>query len=270
MIAKTKLVLFLTDLHVGSTSAILPPNFRLTTGVKIEHSQSQEWIWRCWKDFTTNFIPKVVGKDPFTLVTGSDLVEGDHHGTKEIISRDISDHISAAYQIVKPIADKASDTYLIEGTECHTGTTEHSMGKVLNAVPHPNGAAAWQRLPLEVNKTLCVFRHHIGTSSRIPLYATQLGVTLAEEQAQAARVGHRIPRVVVAGHRHTYGVYEDANALCVTGPSWQLLTRFAHKVVTHARPTIGAFFLDWRGLPPGSLPVVRPRLYTLPDEATHA
>ena len=111
----------------------------------------------------------------------------------------------------------------------------------------------------------CVFRHHIGTSVRRALSATQFSIHLGEEQVEAANNGEVIPRVLCCAHRHKFGVWEDDRGLAVVSPPWQMLSRFAHKVVSQARIKPGVFILDWRDREDGELPKVLKRLYDTPQ-----
>jgi len=258
-----RLVVRVADTHCGSTMGLCPPSVaRVDGGEPIALSKVQEWIWRCWEDFT-GWVAEVADGEPFALVFGDDGIEGVHHGTKQIISPDVSDHIAAFAEAHKPLTERAAVKFALRGTETHTGASfEAAMGAALGCERNTaTGRHAFDRLYLTVHGCRCVFVHHMPTSSRIGLYATQLSVQLAEHQAAAARAGHEIPRVLCAAHRHTYGVYHDDRGLCVSGPPWQLKTRFANKVVPGACEAVGGYVLDWRGKAPGELPEVRGRVY---------
>lgn len=268
-------IVVVSDIHAGSTRGLLPPGIVTTSEVEIGLNSLQQFLWNSWVD-ANNWVADVMGDDPFALVVNGDATEGVHHGTKEVWSPDTRDHLKAAIKILAPLSNRAAATFVVEGTECHTGNQEHTLAEVLKA--HPNYEAgvtmdgdpkawAFQRLTIDMNGVRHVFRHHIGTSVRRNLAATQLSVNLAEEQIEAANNGEVIPQVVCCAHRHKYGEYRDDNGLIIVSPPWQMLTRFAHKVVSQARTKPGLYILDYRGLEEGSLPVVRKRLYNTPAPA---
>jgi hypothetical protein len=267
-----RLIVTLADIHSGSTRSVLPPKFSTTNQNEIGLNSIQEYLWECWER-TQDYIKEVAANDPYVLVLNGDLVEGIHHGTKEVWSPDTRDHVRCAIKLLKPVAAKAKATFVIRGTECHTGTQENTVAEVLGAVANPEAGDnedgspkdyGFDRLTLDMNGVRHVFRHHIGTSVRRTLAATQLSVNLAEEQLEAINNGEQIPQVICCAHRHKYGEYKDDNGLVVVSPPWQALTRFGHKVVSQARTKPGVHILDHRGRAFGELPEVRKKLFDTP------
>jgi hypothetical protein len=136
-----------------------------------------------------------------------------------------------------------------------------SIGAEVNA---DTGKHAFDRLYLDACGVRCVFRHHIGTSIRMSLEATQLSVILVEEMAEAVKNGETPPRIVCAAHRHKFGFFQNGRSMCVVSAPWQGLTRHGHKVVSQARTQPGIYALDWRGITDGELPVLHFRTYDTP------
>ena len=261
-IDKIRIILVMSDLHCGSTVALLPPRFETIEGQAVRQNKIQKWLWGCWTDATGPWFKSVIGDDPFALVINGDAIEGVHHGTTQVISPDPADHRVAAEQILAPVAELASAVFVVKGTEVHTLNSELQLGHNLGASRHPDtGLAAADRWIIDCAGVRCVFRHHIGTSARTYLEASQLSIHLGNEQIEAARVGHPVPRVLGCAHRHRYGLYDDAHGLCFVTPPWQALTRFGHKVVSAAVTKPGMVVLDWRKKKDGELPQVRPCIY---------
>lgn len=254
-----------SDFHVGSTKGLLHPGFVTVEGNGIKLNAMQEWLWLCWEKANA-FIQEQVGDEPYAVVLNGDVIEGIHHGTKEIWSPLIDDQIKAAKEILSPFVGPASASFMVKGTECHTAASENGLGAALSCVrDEQTGNHAFDRLVLELNGIRHVFRHHIGTSVRRGLAGTQLSANLAEEQVEAANNGEKIPRVVVCSHRHKYGLYQDTNGLLVVTPPWQGLTRFGHKVVSQARTNPGLVLLDYTGKQNGELPNVISKTYKCPE-----
>lgn len=262
------------DTHCGSVTGLCPPDFATADGSSYEFNPLQSWIWECWTHFNKVWLPAILRKRPYILVLKGDLTEGiHHHNGREVIHADPAVHAKAALTALLPLASRAAKVYVVRGTDCHVGSAEAALGERLGATPDPvtkeHSSFHWR---LNVHRTLCSFQHHMGTTSRLSLEGTQLTIQLAEEQAQAARAGHPIPRVVSRAHRHIFGTYTDSLGLFVAGASWQLKTVHAHKVVPSSRSMIGAHVLDFDAVPPGHLPTVRPCIYTLnpppPDETS--
>lgn len=261
-----RVVVALGDIHAGSTVALMPPGFRTLEGQEQKPNAIQSWLWECFRDAMDVWLPDVLNGDPFALVLTGDLTEGIHHRTKQVWSADTADHVNAAIEIVEPLSGQAVATYVVKGTECHSGTSETSIGKVLKAEPDPETRnAAWDRLSLTVAGTRCVFQHHISATVRSYLEASGMGIALGNEQLEAAKSGEAIPKVLVSAHRHRYGEFRDATGLSVVTPPWQALNRHGFKVVPSARTRPGLVVLDWRNRKDGELPETHARTYRAPE-----
>jgi hypothetical protein len=253
--SKIRVAVVLSDLHCGSTYGLLPPDFETLEGNKVEQNAVQKWLWTCWKDATEKWLPKLIGTDEFALIVNGDATEGIHHHSTEIISPELGDHLEAATITLKPLAEWASERFVTEGTEVHTKNIEHALAKSIKAKRDPDTTkAAWPRLVLTIAGCRCVFQHHITTTSRPYLEASALSIHLGVEQLEAAKNGEPLPQVLCCAHRHRYGEFRDASGLCLVTPPWQLLTRFARKVVPSARTRPGIVVLDWRERDDGELP----------------
>jgi hypothetical protein len=258
-------IVVLSDLHVGSTKGLLPDGYVNVEGAEVNQNAIQQWLWSCWLDAREQ-IGQIIGGRKFALVINGDAIEGVHHGTKEIWSTEIGDHALAAVQLLAPLANDADRVFMVRGTESHVNNHEASIGAKLGGDINPElGIAAFDRLTLDVHGVRCVFRHHIGTTMRRGLAGSQLSLSLAEEQLEAAANGEKVPQVIVCSHRHKPGVYSDNNGMCIVTPAWQVLTRFGHKVVSAARCTPGFQILDWQGKNTGELPHVHSRYYQAPQ-----
>jgi len=242
------------DVHCGSTRALMPPGFRTSEGNVVHQNVAQQWLWYHWKEFQ-NWIIAKVDEEPYALVLMGDLIEGIHHGGKGALP-ELEDHISMACDVLGPMADEADKTYVVLGTECHTHNCEHAIARAIGAEKAEDGNGAFKDLDLTVNETRCFFTHHAGVTSRVWTEGGSIGLPLANMQMERVRAKYKvIPSVMVAGHCHRYKCFEDGSALGVTTPSWQMLTRHGHKVVSQAIPHVGGIILDFDG-EPGDTPQV--------------
>jgi predicted MPP superfamily phosphohydrolase len=259
-------VLVLSDLHVGSTVGILPKGFQTAEGNEIGLNAIQEFLWAAWQDMCA-WAHRTLDAANFVIVINGDCIDGDHHGTKQIWSKDTSDQVKACIELLQPLTYRASKLYIVRGTESHTNNTEASVGAALRAERNPtNGQHAFDRLHLTVHGCRIAVSHHISTSIKSWTNATAYAAVLAEETIQAVNNGEAPRQVICRAHRHKFGSYTNGRGTVIVSPPWQMLTRFGHKVVTEARTQPGAYILDWRGLPEGALPKVHERLYQAPPE----
>lgn len=243
----------ISDLHVGSTVGLCPPMTELADGSYYLPNPVQEWTWNRWIAFRTHIKERLGGRS-WGLVINGDVIEGNHHKTKEIIHPDTGIHVKTAIEILEPLAKEAKATYVVRGTECHVGTAEGAIGKVLGgqAAGKEHSAHHWS---VEVNGCLCSFKHHIGSTARTWTRATALGASLANERLEALNAGRPIPRVVARAHRHVPGLYMEPGGMLVVTPAWQALTSHGWKAVPDAIPWVGGVILDWKGVQKGGLPL---------------
>lgn len=264
-----KRIVLISDLHVGSTKAVLPLGFKTKEGNEIWPNAVQKWLVECWVRMQ-DYVESVVGKDKYVLVFNGDLIEGIHHGTKEVWSPELGDQVAACIELLTPLAKRAEKTYVVRGTECHTNNHEQTVAQQIGAEANPDadGLHSFDRLTLDLNGVRCVFRHHVSQTTRRYLGGSQLSVHLAEEQLEAANNGEQIPRVVCFGHQHKFRLYQDDNGLALICPPWQGMTRHCHKVVSQARCKPGVVILDTKGQNYGQLPQIHVKLYECPHSTS--
>lgn len=261
-----RLVVCLSDTHVGSSLGLLQPDFITHEGNRIGQNDLQKWIWQAWQD-CRKWRKGIIGNDKYALVINGDVIEGNHHHTKEIWSPDDGDHLTAAVELFSEFKD-ASAIYITEGTEAHTKNLEHAFAKMLKhkglkVVSPSTKRGAWDSLKLRVAGAQCEFDHHMSTVMRSYLEASALSITLGDIRNQRSRAGNIIPRVVMRSHRHRFGLYEDGYGMMIALPAWQGLTRYGRKYVPGATPQLGMLILDWRNSEDDDTPVVHKRLHTI-------
>lgn len=262
MKSKSKLVLLLSDLHIGSTVGLWPKGFVCNEGYEIGQNQFQKWLWECWTDML-KWADGVIGKDDFELVLNGDLVDGIHHRTLQVMSPDVGDQTAAVLDVLGRFVGKASRIHVVKGTECHTRNDEIRLGKCLDATRDPlTGQHAWDVLDLEVNGTLYNFAHHISATARPYLEASAHSIALGALTMSRARTGKPVPSVMCRAHRHRHGIWTDGNQMSVICGAWQGLTRYGYRVVPDAVPQPSAVILDARTTDKGDLPLVHQRVYT--------
>jgi hypothetical protein len=263
---KPRILVLVGDLHVGSTVGVLTEGFITHEGNEVKQNPIQKWMSGAWDD-CMEFKDNIVGNDDFAIAWNGDLIDGNHHGTKEIWSVNEADHMNAAVEFMKPLSRAAHSVYITEGTESHTKNAEHAIAKILQGmginVITPKGKGAWESLALEIAGTIVELDHHMPTSMRSYLEASALSIMLGDVRNQRARAGARCPDVIIRSHRHRFGLYEDGYGMALALPAWQALTRFGRKVVPGAMPQVGIVILDWRNVEDGGTPVVHKRLHTI-------
>lgn len=258
------LLLAISDLHVGSTVALIPPNCPLLDDGYWKHNVIQEWIWSRWIEFA-KWVKEYRRGRKMVLLLNGDLIEGVHHGSKEIVHADPGIHARIATDILKPFAAMSSRVYVTRGTGAHVGhSSENAIGRALDAVDE-DGIFAKHHQLFRIRDSVISAKHHISTSSRRALRGTALSINLEEERAECSAAESVVPDLVIRSHRHTFGHYATEDAQIVVTPAWQSLTSYGWKVVPNAIPRIGGVIFDWSMT---TKPVVVPWVRTIGTRRT--
>jgi len=238
-------LLVMSDTHVGSTLAVMRPGYVDMEGEKHEGNKLQRWLWDMWRRMEDDVAAAINGEE-FAILHNGDVIEGMHHRTTQVVTADPADQPLMALEVLDPLFEDADKAFMVEGTECHTKNTEHSIARRLGCTPDPQtNKFAWPHLTIEINGTLISAAHHVGTTSKPYLETSQYAPVLNSERLWAARQGERMPDHIFRAHRHVYGHWEDDCGAMTITPAWQGLTRFGRKVVAGARVTCGVVLLSW-------------------------
>jgi len=251
-------VVIISDTHIGSTVALMAPEFETGEGQLIGLNAFQEWFWECWLHLWEEWVPEVTGGEPYALVINGDIVDGIHHRTTQVWSPDSGDQVDAVDLAFKPVMEtQPAKVFITEGTECHSRNTETRIGRKLGAEKCPvRNRHAFERLELFIgeNERPVVFRHHIGTTARPYLEASQLSIHLGVERQEAERADRKGPLGLVCAHRHRHGWFDDGCGFSAVTGAWQWLTRYGHKVVPGAVPMPSAIMLDFSAVGKDKVP----------------
>jgi len=255
----------ISDLHTWSTVGIWPEGFISKAGSHVGQNKYQGLLWEIWNHMW-DWAFEIIGGDPYDLIINGDIVEGDHHRSKQVMTGDRDDQMIAAEMIIRPRLCYDPSLFIVQGTECHTHDDELWIGQELGAHKDPStGHHAFRRLELELptGKLLAV-SHHMPTTKRIWTEANALNAELQNEVAEKVRNGVRPPDMIARAHRHIHGYYSNGRqAACCTG-AWQGLTRFGDKVVPHAIPAPSMIILDSSHKEEGELPTIHEKVVSAP------
>lgn len=261
-----RLLVLLSDLHVGASTGLLPPNFINFEGNEVKQNEYQKWLWECWLD-CWKWQKEVCGKDSWAVALNGDLIDGNHHLTREIFSPDVSDHVGGSIELLVDTLKPATAVFITEGTNVHTQNSEHGIASVLAwngvKVVKPNGKkGAWPTLDLVVAGTRVSIDHHVSSALQASTESGAFSRVLADMRTRRSRAKWSDPTFIVRSHRHQYGYFSDGYGGMVILPPWQGLSRFVHRVAPGAVPQCGMVICDWRNVPDGEPPVVHTRLHT--------
>lgn len=273
---KPILIAITSDQHAGSTVGVCPPEgVRLDDGGTYHPSKPQLWLWECWESYWEKVARfRKETKSSLWAVFNGDLVDGDHHGTHQIISR----NPDAQHYVAKRVFDQALARspvrkFVVRGTEAHVGSggsAEEALAKLMQA-ERDEETHTWSRWRLRLNvygKRLD-FQHH-GRMGNTPwTRPNNMNALAAKIYMEHTLKGLEHPHIAVRSHVHQVGDSHDAfpTRVLIT-PSWQLKTGFVHKVVPEAIADVGGIMILIQ--PDGEVTVVKD-IYTplLPKEVRH-
>lgn len=256
-----------SDIHCGSTLSPCPPEgVRLDDGGQYLPSKVQLWQWECWEDYWSKVGAIVRERNAdLWLVFNGDAVEGDHHGTSQIISRNLEAQTYVRDRVFSvPMALTPGRTFVVRGTEAHVGPSgnqEEALARHLKAErDEESGLRSWWRLRLKAHNTLIDFQHHGRTGGRPWTRASAVGILAVEIFYEHTSNGYPFPNLAVRSHRHTWS---DSYKICPTRLiqtcAWQLKTGHAHKVVPESIADMGGHIVIVE-------PDAKPDAFTVKDE----
>ena len=238
------------DLHCGSTVALHPDGpTPLDDGGHYDPTKAQAWLWANWCDYWRQVKAAVGRKHRLTVVLNGDLVDGDHHGTAQIVSRVPGAQFEILMRVLAPVvALKPAHIVVIRGTSVHdgkNGASAEAAGRLLGkhaTVPRDpvTGNAshwAWQG---EFGGKLIDCTHH-GKLGKLPWTRPNGAISLAAQifHEYAKRI-ERWPDLAVRSHLHQTTDTHDAQPVRVVAlPAWQLHTEYTYKVVPDSLADIG-------------------------------
>ena len=164
MTTKTILAIF-GDTHIGSSTALAPPSFTIHNQdpkerQPVSYNRLQKWLWECWTDYWDyiDYLARDGGrkrKHRIIAVHLGDIIDGNHHGTLQII-QDVGDQSIVAIDVMQPIRDKADKFFGVVGTSAHggnSGSNEIAIYKDLGVDDYD------QSLMLEIDGKVHDFKH---------------------------------------------------------------------------------------------------------------
>jgi hypothetical protein len=235
-----------SDLHSNSTPGLCPKVFVRDDGGLYYPSPSQQWLLKCWHDFWGRVwrLKRQLGVPVHAVING-DLVDLNKHSQYQLISVNESDIINNGLSLLVPVLDTADRTYIVRGTEAHTGGVgwfEERIAREIGAVRDTaKGTASWDWLPLEICGRRFGFAHAPTSNSQLPWTkgggANRTALALLYEYFGE----EEWPETVVFGHvHHDEDSYDNHPIRTLFLPPWQLGTFYwSGRGRAYQRPKVG-------------------------------
>lgn len=237
-------VAVVSDLHIGSTVALCPPEgIALEDGGRYHPSQIQKWIWQKWEEYWKD-VKARAGSFPIITIINGEFIDGNHHGTTQIGTPSPTAMQDAAIDVMQKPAHMSKLLYATKGTAAHSlhgAASDHMIAKELGAVRDPEtGQHAFYHLRLKVKNTLFDAAHHVGGGTRIHTR----GTNIRGEVTDAILEGNP-PDILIRSHVHNYAdTGRNFKTFGVVTPAWQLMTEYSHRVVRRTQRSVGGLLFE--------------------------
>lgn len=197
--SKSIWTLWMSDLHIGSAFALLPPKFKGSTGSVLNLNTAQEYLYENYKQILERVRQLTGGRLDVLGVVG-DSIDG-VNWKKEgafICEMDPMYQGKAALELLEPFADMANSVYVWQGSGYHVGRnseTEKWIAEQLGAVPDPVGRPVWDWNPsLDVEGVILDVAHHRSVTIINRSMALEREIRFAYQVADLKAVPHLILR----------------------------------------------------------------------------
>lgn len=265
-----------SDLHAGSTVALCPPEIGLDDGGAYKASRAQRWMWECWLDFWSQVAAMRSEKDAllYALFNG-DLVDGNHHGTTQILSGNPNAQAAVVNECIRVALDQKPDkVWLIRGTDAHVGQSACAEERIADGLRRDKrpivseestgSASHWHARALIHGKRFD-FAHHGRVGTRpwtkpnvVLNLAAEIFMEHANEDFDAERLPSA-PHIAIRSHMHQFVDTGGAHRTrLIQTPAWQLATSYINRIAPGKLGEVGGIIIV---VEDGRQPDVRPVIY---------
>lgn len=244
-------LIVVSDTHCGSRVGLCAPGVTLDGGAVWPLTPIQQKIWAMWREFWDVVVPGWVENRPYSVLFNGDALDGNPHGSTDVVSANPNDQHLIALACLKPVvaAAKASGGryYHNRGTEAHVGKQAHNeeaLARELGAHPDSEGQHAHWEIRLRVGKHLIHATHHIGSTSSLAYESTAPHKAWVEMMTRCAADGIQPPDGIVRSHRHRMfeerPPFRGGNGLIIVTPAWQSWNAYVRRLgVNFSIPQFG-------------------------------
>lgn len=231
-----KLIYIESDLHAGSRTGLLPPNFKDENGNVLKLNDVQAELYKRRRDALQRVVDDY-GKPDFYFVNG-DLIDGPQPGSRGrgLSLQTVEEQVRAAKELIQEGIDLFSsprhkcETYVMQGTDYHESPEQiDGLAESLGAVPDSDtGLYTHRHLMLNIEDVILDVFHDIGFSSA----ENRHGALIKERndmQRDAGRKGEPLCDVLIRSHCHSFLEFHEDNCHALITPCWQFPSRYATK-----------------------------------------
>lgn len=259
MSGKRLVVAVVSDLHCGSTVGLHPPEETpLDDGGAYTPSKAQGWLWSHWLAYWKRVREAAKGAELHVILNG-DAVDGDHHGTTQIVSRHPGTQVEILKMCWLPVleATRIKSFAVVRGTEVHVGpngSAEESFARWIAArgitVPRDPGTKTHSQWHFkgDYGGVVVDATHHGRMGGRPWTKLSGVGTLAAQIVMEYAQDRQQPPDLALRSHYHQ--VTDTHNAFptrVIQTPAWQLATSFVHRIAPESLADVGGVIVSIAG-----------------------
>ena len=253
-----KIVVFVSDTHIGSSVALCPPNVVMDDGQSLTLSPLQRQLWQGWLA-AWSWVSTLASGDEVITIFGGDLCEGDvKDRSTQVITRNQDTILSMVADAFAPAYTVTSKAFFIRGTEAHVGKGAWMDERIAKdctlTVPYSDNISSFWQLRLNIEGYRLFVAHHPPSVTNPVLAAKKI-------KEMCSTWNEPPPDLALFGHVHT--VNDSGLTMkprIITAPSWTASNAYVKRIGIYSAPAIGLIALVIEN---GKL-VGEPRLYTVP------
>lgn len=250
-------ILFVSDLHCGSTRGLLPPDHVTLGGDPIAQLKAQAWTWACWSE-VIGWAKSFDGQLDVAVL--GDAIQGNHF-PKELVTHDMTEQAYIAECSLRPLRDACCRMWMVRGTNVHVRNMETIVGRALDCMQTADGDWCHKWLKLDVDGCRIKAAHHVSTGTRPWTKGGGPVRMLTMYQQHAIQIGEPPPHIAVGAHKHEFEIARTAAGIGIVLPPWQMTTGYARErcFVEYSIP--GAVLFDFRRRDADGMPDIQHRLF---------
>ena len=237
-----------SDQHTNSTVGLCPPSIELDDGGFYRPRGQQRQLWRHWLQYIER-VKEVRDRHGGKLIAifNGDTTDGDHHKTRQIITRNRSTMVRIASNSLLPLVSESDLVMFTRGTAAHVGNSgeiEEEIAHDLGGWTNNTASYSHERLFFTINGVTLDIAHHAGMGGLPWTYKNAANKVASKSLIRSAEYKTKMPDLVIRSHNHRWADSYDnypVRAVCVAG--WQLRTEFISRIDADAIANIGAIIV---------------------------
>ncbi len=233
----TTIVAHVSDLHVNSSVALLPPTVTKDDGQVVTASKTQQWLWSKWLHFwkLTAHYKAQTGAQVVGFINGDWGDMNRHDGFQLIEQKNTDTVIDMMVATVEPMRKVCDRIFVIRGTEAHVGGVgwmENRAAKEIGAVENvQQGTHSWYYFEGEFDGVWIVSAHHPGTNSMRPWTIGNEANRRAAMDVYNYASAEWKPTLTLWGHYHHDADSHDTHSIrAIYNRCWKVKDSFSHKI----------------------------------------